>query len=30
MFWWRTKGQQAMRLAPLYPEPEKGGHGKKG
>jgi hypothetical protein len=25
-----TKGQQAMRLAFLYPEPEKGGRGKKG
>jgi hypothetical protein len=24
-----TKGQQAMRLALLYPEPEKGGRGKK-
>lgn len=25
-----TKGQQAMRLALLYPEPEKGGRGNKG
>lgn len=24
-----TKGQQAMALAPIYPEPEKGGSGKK-
>jgi hypothetical protein len=25
-----TKGQQAMALASMYPEPEKGGRGKKG